>query len=173
MILSYDFSFNHNYLAPVLYQAIRRMAMLPQKLFGSFWVFIWNGPLYIEVRGKPQKKIDHSRLAGGTFIKQENLLVRFVLSGHKSSRFPHLLTRTIEVYLKGLTVFSRSHIPFQIASTLHVYFKVACWEQLLGAGKARWKHIPRTGRGWGASNCPGPAHRSTADHVFLMASSNR
>ena len=173
MILSYDFSFHHNCLAPVLYQSIRWMAMLPQKLFGSSWVFIWNWPLYIEVRGKPKKKVDHSRFAGGTFIKQVNLLIRFVLSGHKSSRFPHLLIRTIEVYLKCLTLFSRSHIPFQIASTLHFYFKIACLEQLLGAGKARWKHIPRNGRGWGASNCPGPAHRLTADQVFLMASSNR
>lgn len=109
MILSYDFSFHHNCLAPVLYQSIRWMAMLPQKLFGSFWVFIWNWPLYIEVRGKPKKKIDHSRLAGGTFIKEVNLLIRFVLSGHKSSRFPHLLIRTIEVYLKCLTVQSQSH----------------------------------------------------------------
>ena len=94
------------YLAPVLYQAIRCMAMLPQKLFGSFWVFIWNWPLHVEGREKPKKKIDHCRLAGGNFIKQENLLTSFVLSGHKTNRFPHLLTRTINVYSKGLTVFT-------------------------------------------------------------------
>ena len=71
----------------------------------SLWTPLYQGPflpspnwfancwftncfLYMEVIERWKKKADHSRLGGGRFNKQENLLMRLVLQGHQASQSP-------------------------------------------------------------------------------------
>ena len=60
-------------------------------------------------QGEAEERGSHSRLVGGSFNKQGNLLTRLVLGGHKTSRTPHLPARILQVYRETLTGFSHVH----------------------------------------------------------------
>lgn len=80
---------------------------------GISWVQgeIWNLPPYMEGKEKPKKEADHSRLVGDSVNKQENLRMRFVLSGCKMSRssYPHF--RILKAFLETLTRLSHVYYP--------------------------------------------------------------
>ena len=61
---------------------------------------------------------DPSRLIGGRFNKQENLYMRLVLGGHKTSRSLHLPARILKVYTEALTGFSHIYHPDDLNSTV-------------------------------------------------------
>lgn len=82
------------------------------------------------------------------------------------NRFPYLPARILKV--RGLN-WVQLH-PDGLNSTLlskDYVLEAAANMPIVGG-----MYFPRTREGWGASNCPGPAHRSTRGHILSMASSN-
>ena len=89
---------------------------------GNFPHEICLWPPSMEVKKKPKKEADHSRLVGGSFNKQENLYTSLVFSGNKISRSLYSSARILKVYIETLTGFS--HIHCKMLSTMHCSFKV-------------------------------------------------
>ena len=69
-------------------------------------------------QGETEEAADHSRLVGGRFNKQENLLMRLVLGGHKVSRSPHSPARILKVYIEAFTGLSHTYRPGDLSTTL-------------------------------------------------------
>ena len=67
------------------------------------------------------------------------------MSGHKMSRFLHLPTRLLKVYIEALTGFSHLYYP-------GYHLKAVSLGQLLGMKKASGTHIPMRGEGAHWSN---------------------
>ena len=128
-----------------------------------------NWPPCKEDKEKLKKEADHSRLAGGSFHKQENLRRRLVLGGCKTSRSLNLIAR-IWAYMGALTGFS--HITIHMVSTTHYSLKAASLKMAPAVGMVGGMYIPRRRRVWGASDCLGSAYRSPGSHVHSMTSSN-
>ena len=76
-----------------------------------------NWPLYTEDKENLKKEADLSKLVGGSFNKQGNLHLRFVLGGYKT-RSLHVPARILEVYMKTFTRFSHIYQPDGFNSTL-------------------------------------------------------
>ena len=57
-------------------------------------------------------------------------------------------------------------------STTHYYLKSVSLRKLLGWARKADHTFQGQGRGWGTSNCPGPALQSTGGHVLSMMFSN-
>lgn len=86
------------------------------------------------------------------------------LYGHKTSRSPDLLNRTL-VYAEALTAFSQVFSPLVFQS---------CIPEIAPAmGMVGRAYLPRTGRERGASNHPSFVWGSTRSHILLITSSNR
>lgn len=83
---------------------------------GASWGELRNWPLHAESKERPQKEAGPSSLVGGRFNKQGDLHTRFVLCGHKMSRF---LTsaRTLKASLEALAGFSHVHYPDGLSNT--------------------------------------------------------
>ena len=78
-----------------------------------------TGPPYTEGKEKLKKVADHSRLVGGRFNNQRNLLhMRLVIDGPKRSRSPYTLTRILKVYIEALTGFSHITNPDGLNNTV-------------------------------------------------------
>ena len=75
-------------------------------LLDSHTLLVPKLPSILEVRERPKKQADHSRLVGGRSNEQQNLLTRLVLGRGKKSRSPHLPARTLKVYTESLPQFS-------------------------------------------------------------------
>ena len=54
----------------------------------------------MEVKERPKKEADHSRLITGRFNKQGNIHARHVVHYQKANRSLHPLTRILGVYIK-------------------------------------------------------------------------
>ena len=72
----------------------------------------------MEGKKRSKKEADHSRLVGGRFNKQGDLITRFVLGSFKTSRSSHLPNRILKVDIEALTGFSHVHCPDGLNSTL-------------------------------------------------------
>ena len=73
------------------------------------------------MQGKERQKTGagHSRLLGGKFNnKQGELHRRLVMGSRKTSRFPHLLPRLLEVYKEASTRFSHIFSADRLNTTL-------------------------------------------------------
>lgn len=75
-----------------------------------------TGPSVHRGQGGTKQEEDHFRLAGCSFNKQGDLLMRLVLSDCKM-RSPHPLARILEVYIEVLTGFSQVHHPDGLHNT--------------------------------------------------------
>ena len=69
---------------------------------------IWNWTPDTDGRERLKKESGCSRFTGDRFNKQENLHMRFVLGGHKVSRYQHPPTRS---YAEALLGFSHIYHP--------------------------------------------------------------
>lgn len=87
---------------------------------------IWNWPPYTGGRKSLKTKTGYSRLVGGSFNKQGNLH-KADLHGFKTSRSPHPLTQTVEVYMEALPGLSHMYTVQRVSTTLcsftMVFFK--------------------------------------------------
>ena len=124
----------------------------------------------MEGKERLKKEADHSRLAGGSFNKQENLHMRLALTDCKRSRSPHPPARILRVCIEALTGFSQFSV--QMVSTTPYSLKAVFLKT--APVVERWAEHPfqGQGRGWGASDCPRPALGSTSGHILSMTSSN-
>ena len=103
---------------------------------------IWNWPQYTEGKERWEKEADHSRLVGGRFNKQGNLLTTLALGSSKMSRSPHLPARILKVYIEALTGFS--HVYVQMVSTTRCSLKATSFNMSPTVGKVGRTHVSRT-----------------------------
>ena len=89
------------------------------------WSFVHKLGPYTEDRTRLKKEADHSRLVGGRFNKQWNLLMRPVLGNHKRSKYPHPPTRILKVCIEALTGFSRTQSRCSQQHLTHSNFSVS------------------------------------------------
>lgn len=96
----------------------------------------------------------HCRWVGGRVNKQGNLPLRFVST---------LPTRILKVSKEDwMAVFSHGHSP----DGLNILLKAASLKQLLLWQRRGEYTFLGQGSAWEASNCPGPASRSTSVHIL-------
>ena len=82
----------------------------------------------------------------------------------------HTPTRILRACTEALTGFS--HYLVQTVSATPFSLKAAFLKQLLVCKQWAECTFQGQGRGWGASNCPGPTLGSTGGHILSMTSSN-
>ena len=132
----------------------------------------WFTNWFLHTEGKdiPKKEPGHSRWVGGRFIcKQGNLLRRLVLGCQKTSRSLHLLLESYKLIHRpwlGPAMYSVLMVSTPDSFTAACLEWLPLWEQ--------WAECTFQGqrRGWGASDCLGPAGRSTSGHIVLVTSSS-
>ena len=145
--------------------------MLLCNIFGSFPdIVIWNWPPYTEARERRKKEAGWPILEGGSFNEQGNFLKRLDLGSPKTSRFLRPPTRILKVSIEASNGFGHILSPISLNTT---FLSQGCiLRAASGSQEGKQKHIPRTGKGWVASNCLDSVCGSAGCHVFLMTSSN-
>ena len=124
----------------------------------SFPSKIWNWSLYTEDKKRLKKEEGHSRLADGTFNKQENLVARLVLGSHRTNRSPPLSAKVLRVYTEALTGVSHVFSP----DGLNIWLSQGCiFEMASAVGIVGGANNPRTVEGARSLRLRGPAHWST------------
>ena len=111
----------------------------------------------------------NSRMLGGQFNKQWNLPMRLVLGTIRWVDH-HICPPESSKFNRGFTwgfTYSSSMFSTTPVSQGCIFGAAS------SAEKASGRHLPNTGEGQGASDCLGPAHRSTSGHVLPMTSSNK
>lgn len=78
----------------------------------------WNLKLAPLQEEQETWKADHSILVGGRFKKEGKLHMKLILDSHKTSRFLHLPTKILKVYVEVLTGFSPLSHPDVLKNTL-------------------------------------------------------
>lgn len=116
---------------------------------GSLPGIVWDWPLYSEALERPKKEAGNSRLIGGSFNQQRELLhMRRVLgetNGSKINGSLHLPDKS-KKFIKRPWLGSATYtVP--VFSLSHHDLTVMSLEQTLGAGTASRTRIPRTGEG--------------------------
>ena len=106
-------------------------------------------------RERPKKEADPSRRAGDRCSMLRNLLMRLILSYHKTSRCPCLPARILKVYAETFMGLSHTCHPDGLCSVL--LSRGCVLEPGFHCGDSGPTYIPRTGEGWGVSHCQGPA----------------
>lgn len=136
-------------------------------LFSHPFVGSQTGPGTQRARRDRRKR--HSRLAGGRFNRQGNLHMRLVLG---SQLLETQLSQPAHCNLKFIwRPYLGCHVLVQMVPAPRCSLKAAFLKTASNVGTmGRW-HIPKQGRGCGASGCAGPAHRSTCGSILLMTSS--
>ena len=133
----------------------------------SCWFTNWLP--YKEGRERLRKEVA-LQTGGGRFNKQRSLHTRLVLDSSKTTRSPHSPARILKVHIEALAVFSHVCCPDALNNTLLSQVCVLGTAPTVGTeGRV---YIPRMERGWGASNCPGPALRPISNHILSVTSSN-
>ena len=127
----------------------------------------------MEDKDKPKKEVWYlptSRLVGGRFNKQGDLIARLDLGSCKTSRSSHLNIRILKVYIEALTGFSHVYCLDGLNSKL--LSPVCTLENGSAFGISGWNIYSFEGqrRGKGASDYPGPVHRSIAGHDLSITS---
>lgn len=118
---------------------------------------------------RPKKEEDHTRLVGATFNKQGNLPTSLSWAAARWDLHTHLSNP--ESLYRGLN-WAESHI--YLTDSLHTFsLKTVSLKMAPTVGMVGRLHIPRTGEGRGASDCPGPILRPAGGCVFSISSSNR
>lgn len=122
---------------------------------------------YTKGKERPKKEADHSRLLGGSFNKQGNLLMRLVLGGQKINRCSHSSTRKLKLDVEILSRFSHIYHPNGLNTTLLSQgYMVGMAPMVETVGRI---YIPRTEEEVKIFDCLGP---TTGGQVVLMTSSN-
>lgn len=105
----------------------------------------WNLKLVPSTRrvGRPKKEADHSRLVGGRFDKQGNLLTRLILGGRKASRSSYPPARILSFY-RGLNGV-QPRTQFRVLT--HCSLEAASLKTAPAVGTVGGAYIPRRGRG--------------------------
>lgn len=119
----------------------------------SFQDKIWNRSPTTEGKEGPKKEADPSRLVNDRFNKQGDLYTKFILGGLKRSRFLHLPTRILKVYIAALSEFRHMRHPDGLNNTLLSQGCVLENDSHCRKGGQN-VHSRDGGGGWGASNCP-------------------
>ena len=121
-------------------------------------------------QGKTEQEADYSRLVGGRFNKQGNLLRRLASGGHKTSGSPHPLARILHVCIKALTGFSHIYHPDGLNNTL---LSQGCvLENSSSCGNSGWNIQSKDWEEGQEPSIAGPAPWSTRGHILSMTSSN-
>lgn len=90
--------------------------------------------------------------------------MRPALGGCKTSRSLHLPARIFKVYIEALSGFGHTFSPDGFNSTL---LSQGCLLEMASAMRMVDRmYISKTGIGQGASDCLGPAGRSTGSHIL-------
>ena len=125
----------------------------------------------MEGKERQKKEADHSRLVGGRFNKQGDLLTKLVLGSHKMNRSLPSSTKLLQVYIEAL-MGVQSHIsPDGLKDIL--LSQGYTLERAASVWKVGRMCIPRMGLGWRPSKCPSPVQGSTGGHALLITSSNK
>lgn len=135
---------------------------------GSLPGIVWDWPLYSEALERPKKEAGNSRLIGGSFNQQRELLhMRRVLgetNGSKTNGSLHLPAKS-KKFIKRPWLGSVTYtVP--VFSISHHDLTVTSLEQTLGAGTASRTRIPGTGEGPRSPRVPWD--QRTGGHDFLM-----
>lgn len=127
----------------------------------------WNLKLVPSTRrvGRPKKEADHSRLVGGRFDKEGNLLTRLILGGRKASRSSYPPARILSFY-RGLNGV-QPRTQFRVLT--HCSLEAASLKTAPAVGTVGGAYIPRRG---GARSLLPPGSTGGCGYVLSMSSSN-
>ena len=133
-------------------------------------VLVANWPPYREGKEKLRQEADRSRSVDGSFQKQENLWMRFVLGGQKINRNPQPAARILEVSTKLLAKFHHTSSPY--GSTTHYCLKTVNLKTAPSMGTMGRTYIPKTKVGVRTLKMPGSSSQailwSHTLHDFLQ-----
>lgn len=124
----------------------------------------------MEGKERPKNEAEHSRLVGGSFKSQGNLLMMLVLGGHKTGTSPRLPARILKVYTESFIASNHVYHPDGLHNTLPL--QTVSLETAPTVGMVGWTYIPSTGDGGRHPHCPSPACRATGDYVLWVTSTN-
>lgn len=138
----------------------------PFHLSASCFVSVaeWHKPLLVHKLAPVHRR---QGVMGGRFNKQEDWLTRLVLA--KRWVDPCTYPPNLKSLTRGPNGAQSWLLPRWTQQ--HIAFSGCILEAAPSAGAVGGIHIGRKGEGWGTSDCPGPAHRSTNGHILLMTSS--
>lgn len=123
----------------------------------------------MEVKDRPKREADLSRLVGGKFNMQGNLHLRLVLGCHKTNGSLHPSARILKVSIEALM--SSVTYTIQMVCTVHSSLKAVSLKVTPTVGRVRRTYIPRTWRGMESLQLFGVS-LWVFNHAFLMTSSN-
>ena len=121
-------------------------------------VLVANWPPYREGKEKLRQEADRSRSVDGSFQKQENLWMRFVLGSQKINRNPQAAARILEVSTKLLAKFHHTSSPY--GSTTHYCLKTVNLKTAPSMGTMGRTYIPKTKVGVRTLKMPGSSSQA-------------